>query len=154
MHLCHNIVYYMIFNCKLNGVNIRGKLVRGGAGAAQDLGGGACHVPVRIGQQLSCAVPTQLSEHAIAARHRRHCHPDKSQRSKLSAMADDPANKKEGNEPPKDSTPSDEELPPLWAAAMARQIVEAVKQAGRVSTGTSPGTSGESHTHAHTLLEA
>ena len=69
-------------------------------------------------------------------------------------MADDPANKKEGNEPLKDSTPSDEELPPPWAAAMARQIVEAVKQAGRVSKGTSPGTSGESHTHAHTLLEA
>ena len=71
-------------------------------------------------------------------------------------MADDPANKKEGNEPPKDSTPSDEELPPPWAAAMVRQIVEAVKQEGRVSTGTSPGTSGESHTHTHThtLLEA
>ena len=67
-------------------------------------------------------------------------------------MADDPANKKEGNEPLEDSTPSDEELPPPWAAAMARQVVEAVKQAGRVSKGTSPGTSGESHTHAHTLL--
>ena len=69
-------------------------------------------------------------------------------------MADDPANKKEGNEPPKDSTPSDEELPPLWATAMARQVIKAVKQAGRVSTGTSPGTSCESHTRAHTLLEA
>ena len=101
----------------------------------------------------ACAVATQPSEHAIAvaASHRRHCHPDpeESQRTKLPAMADDPATPKERGDPPKDGGPGDEEPPPPWAAAMARQIVEAVEKAGqaqaRVSKGTSPGTSGESH---------
>ena len=68
-------------------------------------------------------------------------------------MADGPASKKDSDEPPKDPSPSDEGLPPPWAAAMARQIVEAVEKAGqaqiRVSKGTSPGTSGESHSCTH-----
>ena len=46
-------------------------------------------------------------------------------------MADGPASKKDGGKPPKDPSPSDEELPLLWAAAMAHQIVEAVEKAGQ-----------------------
>ena len=68
-------------------------------------------------------------------------------------MAAGPASKKDGGKPPKDPSPSDEELPLPWAAAMARQIMEAVEKVGqaqiRVSKGTSPGTSGESHSRTH-----
>ena len=68
-------------------------------------------------------------------------------------MSDDPDSKKEGDDP---RDPSAKDLPPPWAAAMARQIVEAVEKAGqasqaRVSKESSPGTSGESHSQTHTI---
>lgn len=67
-------------------------------------------------------------------------------------MSDDADGKKEGDEP---QDPSVKDLPPPWAAAMARQIVEVVEKVGqaqtRVSKGSSPGTSGESHSRTHTI---
>ena len=67
-------------------------------------------------------------------------------------MADDPDSKKE---PQKVADPSDKDLPPPWAEAMAHQILEVVEKAGqtqtRVSKGSSPGTLGESHSCTHTI---
>ena len=61
-------------------------------------------------------------------------------------MADDTDGRKDGEQDPKSG---DTNVPPPWAAAMARQIVEAVQMASqassRVSVGSSPGTSGKSH---------
>ena len=64
-------------------------------------------------------------------------------------MSGDSKGKKE-DEPPKFSDPS-EDFPPLWVAAMVCHLVEAVEKVSlQVFKGSSPGTSGESHSRTHT----
>ena len=67
-------------------------------------------------------------------------------------MADDTDGRQDGEQDPKSG---DTNIPPLWAAAMARQIVEAVQKASQgLRGGSSPGTSGKSHLRTHNLEAA
>ena len=95
-------------------------------------------------------------KHATAAARKQAIfHLSESDRIKPTAMSDDHAGKKEGDEPPEDDDTGEKDLPPPWAAAMAREIVAAIGKASqakeRVSQGTSPGTSGKSQSHTHTI---
>ena len=71
-----------------------------------------------------------------------------------STMSDDQEGGKKRDDTPEDDGPGEKDVPPPWAAAMARQIVEAVEKVSqakqRVSQGSLPGTSGKHIcTHAH-----
>ena len=66
---------------------------------------------------LSCQTRHSNSKEAS------HFHPSESDRIKPTVMPDVHAGKKEGDEPPKDDDTREKDLPPPWAAAMAREIV-------------------------------